>query len=103
MNNGCRLRLSSVQQDVLFVLFALEGKGNKAPVLSMKLLEIINASRSPQLYGTNFRASCHKLFEHQFLDKYRCPDSLNLSWSLTHSGRAEAQKAYEKRQKQAQK
>ena len=91
------MRLSSIQQDILFLLYAIEQKGFKEPVASMKLFNMINSSRSSLIADTNFRASCHTLSDNEMVDKYRCPTSLKLSWSLSEIGRSKANKVYKNR------
>lgn len=84
------MRLSSIQKDILFILYAIEQKGNKNPVPSMNILNMINSSRSLEIFDTNFRASCHKLNEHNLIEKYRSQSSLKLAWSLSENGRNKA-------------
>lgn len=79
------MRLSAIQKDVLFVLSALEARGITAPVPATRLLEMINAARSAQVYPTNFRTSCHTLVKHGLLKKYR-NQSLQLAFALTETG-----------------
>lgn len=89
------MRLSSIQKDILFVLFAVEQKGNVSPIPNMQLLAMINKSRSQELFDTNFRVSAHKLNEHGLIDKYRST-SLKLAWGLTDIGRVKASDIYNK-------
>ena len=93
MNKGT-VRLSSIQKDVLFLLFALEQKGNKEPVEGSVLLKMINGSRSADVFCSNFRASCHKLNEHELIEKYRSQRTLKLAWCLSDAGRHQANKIY---------
>ncbi|HGM7842856.1 TPA: chromosome segregation protein ParM [Serratia marcescens] len=79
------MRLSAIQKDVLFVLSSLEARGITAPVPATRLLGMINAARSAQVYPTNFRTSCHTLVKHGLLKKYRNP-SLHLAFTLTEVG-----------------
>lgn len=81
------MRLSKIQKDILFVLFALEQKGKQDPVTGMNLLSIINKGSSSELYDTNFRTSCHTLNTNKLVNKYRT-SSLKLAWALTEAGRA---------------
>jgi len=81
------VRLSKIQKDILFVLFALEQKGKQEPVTGMNLLSIINKGSSSELYDTNFRTSCHTLNSNKLVNKYRT-SSLKLAWTLTEAGRA---------------
>lgn len=39
------MRLSSIQKDILFILYAIEQKGCAEPVPSMSVLNMINGSR----------------------------------------------------------
>ena len=90
------MRISSIQSDILFILFLVEMKGNVNPMPSMKILELINKNRAALVADTNFRTSCHKLNEYKMIDKYRS-SSLKLAWRLSDEGRAKAEKIYTKR------
>ena len=74
------MRLSSIQNDILFVLYAIEQKGNTTPMPGMTIFSMINSSRSSEIFDTNFRASCHTLNENKLIDKYRS-SSLKLAWA----------------------
>lgn len=89
------MRLSTIQQDILFILYAIEQKGYKEPVPSMNVLNMINASRTSLIADTNFRASCHTLNDNGMVEKFRCPTSLKLSWSLSETGRIKASEVFE--------
>lgn len=91
------MRLSSTQKDILFILYAMEDKGNVSPVPGMKILEIINNGRNTDIYDTNFRTSCHKLNANGMIEKYRSSQSLNLAWRLSDEGRAKAIEIYNNR------
>ena len=80
------MRLSKIQKDILFVLFALEQNGKQEPVTGMNILSIINSVSAVELYDTNFRTSCHTLNSNKLLNKYRT-SSLKLAWTLTEAGR----------------
>jgi hypothetical protein len=95
--NKVAMRLSSIQKDILFLLFAIEQKGNVQPVPGMTVLKMINGSRSSEIFDTNFRVSCHKLNEHQLIEKYRSPQSLKLAWGLSETGRTKAIEIYNSR------
>ena len=94
------MRISKIQQDILFVLYFIEQQGNKNPVAGMNLLDMINQSRSGELFDTNFRTSCHTLNNNSLLDKYRS-SSLKLAWALTEKGRALASDIYNERLEQS--
>ena len=89
--------LSSIQKDTLFVLFAIEQKGITEPIPSMTILNMINSSRVLDIFDTNFRASCHKLNEHGYIEKYRSSASLKLAWCLTDVGRNKASDIFKDR------
>lgn len=91
------MRLSSIQRGVLFVLYAIEQKGSQDPVPSLSLFKMINSSRDSKVFDTNFRASCHKLNQHDLVDKYRTP-SLKLAWALTEAGKEKAKSIFESEQ-----
>lgn len=93
------MRLSSIQKDTLFILYAIEQKGFKDPIPSMKVLNMINGSRSSLIADTNFRASCHTLNDNGMIEKFRCPTSLMLSWSLSESGRNKASEIFNRKMK----
>ena len=61
------MRVSAIQKDLLFVLFAIEARGAAGPVPGVRLLKMINASRSAEVFPANFRASCHTLVDHGLL------------------------------------
>lgn len=79
------MRLSAIQKDVLFVLFAIRTKGKAGPVPSMTLLGMINRGRSAEVFPSNFRTSCHTLVDNGLLGKYR-DEQLNLGFALTAAG-----------------
>lgn len=89
-----RLRISSIQKDVLFMLYTIKQKGSDAPVPSMTLLNMITSSRGIDIDDRNFRTSCHKLKGHGFIELYRSKH-LKLAWSLTPEGEAKAKPIYE--------
>jgi len=78
------MRISTIQKDILFVLYALEQKGTQAPVGGINLLLMINKSRTSELFDTNFRTSCHTLNDNNLSDKYRS-SSLKLAWVISFS------------------
>lgn len=43
---------------------------------------------------TNFRVSCHTLSDNEMVEKFRCPTSLKLSWSLSETGRTKASEIF---------
>lgn len=90
------MRLSATQKDVLFVLYALRCRGNHAPMINTRLLQLINTSRSTAIHASNFRQSCHTLHAYQFLHQYRQP-SQELAWQLTERGGEAAQLIYQQR------
>lgn len=90
------MRLSEIQKNILFVLFAIEKNGSAKPVLGMELLRLINKGNAVDLYDSNFRVSCHTLNSNELLHKYRT-SSLKLAWSLTDAGRKCASVIYNER------
>lgn len=90
------MRLSAIQKDVLFVLFAIRGKGKAGPVPGVNLLGMINRGRSPEVAGSNFRASCHTLADNGMVAQYR-DKSLKLAYALTQKGLERASKIYRER------
>lgn len=87
------MRLSFIQRDVLFLLYAIEQKGGTKPVSSMSLLTSINENRSSFIADKNFRTSCHKLVAHELIELHRGP-ALKLYWKLTDLGRERADLIY---------
>ena len=87
------MRLSAIQKDVLFVLYALEVKGQQGPVPGMKLLKLINGQRMDEIHASNFRISCNTLVGHTLLNRYR-NSSLQLAFTLTEKGREAGGKLY---------
>tara|TARA_B100000446_G_scaffold83930_1_gene79169 strand:- start:3726 stop:3968 length:243 start_codon:yes stop_codon:yes gene_type:complete len=55
----------------------------------MTVLNMINKSRTSDVFDTNFRASCHKLSENNMIEKYRS-HYLKLAWGLFELGRSKA-------------
>ncbi|KZX00058.1 chromosome segregation protein ParM [Pseudoalteromonas luteoviolacea] len=94
------MRLSANQKDVLFVLLAVEQKGNSNPVQSTVLLKLINSSRSSDIFASNLRESCHTLNGNGLINKYRS-SSLKLAWKLTDKGREIASKVYKSKLKES--
>jgi hypothetical protein len=92
------VRLSFMQKDVLFLLYAIEQKGGVKPVSSMSLLKNINNSRSSGIEESNFRPSCHKLVTHGLIDLHRGA-ALKLNWKLTVAGREKGKAIYDERLK----
>lgn len=97
------MRLSSVQKDVLFVLYGLTQRGQMShPLPAMQLLTILNQARLQPVADTNFRRSCHTLAGHGLLKRYRYQQSLNLGFDLTPKGLALAADIYNARLEEAQ-
>lgn len=94
------MRLSAIQKDVLFVLFAIRAKGKPGPVPSMALLGMINRGRAQEVFPSNFRTSCHTLVNNGLLHKYR-DEQLNLGFSLTEAGAELGGQIYQARVKGA--
>lgn len=91
------MRLSSIQKDILIVLYGIALKrGKPEPVPVMELLKIINAHRDRQIADTNFRTSCHTLVKHGLLQKHRDLQSLQLYFTLTKKGEEAAYPHYRK-------
>ena len=98
MNNKPSKRISGVQKDILFILYAYaERQSVSGPLSGMKLLSIINQGRLNSVADTNFRRSCHTLAQHGLLNKYRDRQSLMLAFDLTAAGREKALGIYEAR------
>lgn len=89
-------RLSAVQKDTLFILYALQQKGKLDPIPSVDILAMINKGREQQVFAQNFRASCHKLVENKLLRKFRS-QSLQLAFTLAEAGQKPAEIEYKAR------
>lgn len=94
------MRLSATQKDVLYILFSIEARGRFDPVPGMKLLELLNLTRSSEVHDKNFRTSCHTLVTNGLLDKYRS-STLMLAFKLTADGREKANEIYQARIEEA--
>ena len=81
---------------VLYILFSIEARGRFDPVPGMKLLGMLNLTRSSEIHDTNFRTSCHTLVANGLLSKYRS-SSLMLAFTLTADGREKAKDIYQTR------
>lgn len=92
-------RLSAVQKDVLFVLYALRERGKTTATPATALLKIINKGREIPLFATNFRTSCHTLAENGLTKMYR-NESLKLYFELSESGLEVAKDIYNERTKE---
>jgi hypothetical protein len=90
------MRLSSVQKDCLFILYALLEKGKTTPTPGADILKMINRGRPCGLYPNNFRTSCHTLADHGLIRKFRS-DSLALLFTLSESGKDIAKGIYKER------
>ena len=90
------MRLSAIQKDVLYILFSIEARRRFDPVPGMKLLEMLNLTRSKEINDRNFRISCHTLVTHGLLSKYRS-STLMLAFTLTTDGRDKAKEIYQAR------
>ena len=84
------MRISSIQKDILFVLYQLELRGVVKPIAATDILKMLDQSRDTAVFGTNFRVSCHKLNENGLVHMHRNLKSLKLSFRLTDLGREKA-------------
>lgn len=91
------MRLSEIQQDTLFVLYAISQQGITTPIPCLGLLDMINASRPQQIFPSNFRTSCHTLVKHGLLEMCRNPKTIKLAFSLTEKGMDAGRAIHQKR------
>ena len=84
------MRISSIQKDILFVLYQLELRGLVKPIAATDILSMLNQSRDIAVFGTNFRTSCHTLHKNGLLHMHRDLKTLKLSFRLTELGRERA-------------
>lgn len=61
------MRISVIQKDILFVLYALKVRGHTSSVASTRLLSLINGQRGQDIHSSNFRASCHTMAVHKLV------------------------------------
>lgn len=90
------MRLSSIQKETLFILYAFEDRGSTGAIPAMAILKIINRVKPQAIHATNFRASCHKLVDHGMLQMSRS-ESLKLRFKLTEQSRPKAKSIYDER------
>ncbi|RJL50214.1 chromosome segregation protein ParM [Pectobacterium carotovorum] len=91
------MRISKNQQDILFLLYAIEQiKGECFFVPVTKLFNMVENNRHETLYANHFRTSCHTLNRHGLIQQRRS-DNLKLFFSLTPHGRDIAAKIYNAR------
>lgn len=99
MNKKSFMRLSAIQKNVLFLLFAISLSKGDHPVLCKKLLEMINSQRRYPVDAKNFRISCHTMAKNGLLKQYR-NRSQNLLFGLTKDGWEAGRKIYKEREEQ---
>lgn len=88
------MRISKNQQDILFLLYAIEQiKGESFFVPVTKLFNMVENNRHKTVYANHFRTSCHTLSRHGFIQQRR-GDNLQLFCALTSHGRDIAEKIY---------
>lgn len=92
------MRLSSIQKNVLFVLFAIEQRNGKGTYVKCAALNsILNNSRTNPIIPNNFRVSCHTLVENGLLISNR-EGNLELLFALSDDGRLIANKIHIERE-----
>lgn len=95
------MRISKNQQDVLFLLYAIEQrKGHRYFVTVTKLFSMVSNNRNKILYPNHFRTSCHTLHKNGYIEQHR-DTGLKLSYALTEQGRLMAFEIYNKMTQQA--
>lgn len=60
------------------------------PIPATDILTMLNKSRATEVFGTNFRVSCHKLNENGLVHMHRSLQTFRLSFTLTELGREKA-------------
>lgn len=91
------MRISEIQRNVLFMLFAIEQRGNKAAIPNAALYSAVSSNSAYPLQPQNFRASCHTMQGHQLVTKYRLGSTVRVAWRLTDTGRALAETIFNER------
>jgi len=89
--------LSVVQRDTLEIMYLIRQQIGDKPIPSMKLLEILNDTRSHRVLPQNFRTSCHTLARHELIALTRHETSLKLSFALTKKGLKQAETIHQQR------
>ncbi|MFV0262046.1 MAG: chromosome segregation protein ParM [Kluyvera sp.] len=93
------MRLSAIQKDLLFVLYALRERNPDQTVIpSVRLFRMLEQNSRKTFFATNFRTSCHTLHRHGLLSKYRNA-SMKLAFGLTDTGADIARDIYTARLK----
>lgn len=95
------MRISAIQKDILFVLYALRVRGNEGPVASTRLLSLINAHRNQEIHSSNFRISCHTMALHGLV-VLSYSKSLKLLVGLGVDGHITGNEIYEARLRELQ-
>lgn len=95
------MRISAIQKDILFVLYALKVRGNTEPVASTRLLSLINGQRGQDIHSSNFRASCHTMAVHKLVI-LSYSKSLKLLVRLSVDGHIAGSEIYEARLREMQ-
>lgn len=91
------MRISKNQQDILFLLYAIEQiKGECFFVPVTKLFKMVENNCHRTLYANHFRTSCHTLNRHGLIQQRRS-HNLQLSCALTSHGRDIAANIYNAR------
>ena len=88
------MRISAIQKDTLFLLYAFE-KNKRSLVRQTAMLKMIS-SQKKEVFPNNYSASCRTLKKNGLVNIER-DDSLFLWLSLTNSGRELARNIYEER------
>lgn len=83
-------RYSSLQKDILFLLFHYSIR-TQNPLPFTALTRMLNKGRNQDIYITNLRTSCRVLIERGLLLKFREANTIKVAYSLSQEGFAVAQ------------
>ena len=86
-------RLSSIQSDVLFVLYGIEQRVNISQIHATRIRALLNNNRRSDVHASNFRCSCRTLSSRELLTLVH-DEKFRLLLSLTEKGRAMAATLY---------
>jgi hypothetical protein len=94
MNKG--FRLSLVQKDTLFILYALQLRGKADPIPLVDILKIVNKGKEKPVFRQNFSVSCNTLIKNKLIKKFRSA-SLELAFTLDSEGLRIGKEIYNER------
>ncbi|WP_369788194.1 chromosome segregation protein ParM [Rouxiella sp. WC2420] len=89
------MRMSTVQKDILLLLYDHSGLGNQAVSFSaISMFTLLNQHRARPVPVTDFRRACHKLLAIGLVEKYRDEQSQKVVFRLSAEGKTSASLLY---------